>query len=237
MTASLTIIRYRKRFIFFALTAMALFRFPLWFNRHISFWKLLGSGRNGTFDKQPDWQQWGIMAVHKNTITGSYPTALYGSFIDRWLRFFGCEVLTYILEPIGGHGLWDGKKVFGELNAGSDHKGTIAVLTRASIRFSKLKQFWKHVDPVAKHMSNTKGFITSYGIGEMPLLKQATFSIWADAEAMKQFAYKMREHAEVIRKTRQEKWYSEEMFIRFKIISCTGTINGINPLEGKVVAL
>jgi hypothetical protein len=39
---------------------------------------------------------------------------------------------------------------------------------------------------------------------------------------MKAFAYGMREHAEVISKTRNENWYREELFVRFCIISVKG---------------
>jgi hypothetical protein len=44
---------------------MAIHRFPLWFNKKISFFKLMGCGKNGTFDKNPDWQQWGILTVNQ----------------------------------------------------------------------------------------------------------------------------------------------------------------------------
>ena len=188
----------------------------------------MGSGKNGTFDKKPDWQQWAIL-----TVTNEIPDTtvdhfelnkeLYGSFIAKWYRFFNCKTLTYILQPIEGHGLWDGKKVFGALNSKPDHVGKIAVLTRATIRLSRLKQFWKHVDPVAALMTGAKGFVKSYGIGEIPWIKQATFSIWESKDDMKQFAYKMHEHAEVIRKTREEKWYSEDMFVRFAIVAVVDT--------------
>jgi len=77
-------------------------------------------------------------------------------------------------------------------------------------------------------MANAKGLISSLGIGEMPWIKQATFSIWQSKAAMKDFAYQMKEHQEVIRKTRAEKWYSEDMFVRFRIIHTIGTIRGIN---------
>ena len=75
-------------------------------------------------------------------------------------------------------------------------------------------------------MAAAKGLISSLGIGEMPLIKQATFSIWENKAAIKAFAYQLKEHQEVIRKTRAEKWYSEDMFVRFKILEVVGTIRG-----------
>jgi hypothetical protein len=243
MTATLTIIRYRKRFVFFAVLAMAVFRFPLWFSKKIGFFKLMGSGKNGTFDKSPDWQQWAILSTpkvkFKSVQLKHYPKdilikKIYGGFISSWITLFNCETITYLLEPIEGHGLWDKQKVFGELPHKTDYEGQVAVLTRATIRLSKLKQFWKHVDGVASQMAGANGFVTSYGIGEIPLIKQATFSVWQSKEAMKDFAYQMKEHQEVIQKTRQEKWYSEDMFTRFKITGCVGTVNGVNPLKQKL---
>ena len=245
MTVSLTILRYRKRYIPFALLAMALFRLPLWRRKDISFWKLMGSGKNGTFDKKPDWQQWGILAVHSTAlvVNGSDAAeggnkndlkALYGSFISKWTRFFNCEVWTIILEPIEGHGTWDGKKVFGDLPPRSDHEGLIAILTRATIRPGRLKNFWKNVDAVAVQMAVAKGFVASLGIGEVPWIKQATFSVWESKQDMKNFAYQLHVHKEVIQKTRSEKWYSEDMFTRFKILGATGTIRGKDPLGGKL---
>ncbi len=58
MLVALTIIRYSKSTIPMAFLAMAVHRIPLYLNRKCSFWKLMGSGKNGTFDKQADLQQW-----------------------------------------------------------------------------------------------------------------------------------------------------------------------------------
>ena len=238
MKVTLTILRYRKRFIPFALLAMALFRIPLWFNKRISFWKLMGSGQNGTFDKKPDWQQWGILTVENN----GFPTEpmgndkllkeLYGPFISKWIHLFHCETWTVLLEPLESRGSWDGKKVFGDLQQRTDYEGPIAILTRATIRLSRINQFWSHVDGVADQMTGARGFIMSLGIGELPWIKQATFSVWQNLEAMKEFAYGMKEHTKVIRLTREEKWYSEEMFTRFKIAGSSGTLRGKDPLAG-----
>ena len=227
---SLSIIRYRKRYIPFAILAMALHHLPLWFNKRISFYKLMGTGKNGTFDKVPDWQQWAVLTVMDDSVSITADQPILGSFIKRWYRFFNCETFTMLLEPIEGHGTWDGKKVFGNLLPKSDYAGEIAILTRATIRLNKLKYFWQNVAPVADQMHSAKGFVYSAGVGEIPWIKQATFSVWQSKEDMIAFAYGMRIHAEVIQKTRKQKWYSEDMFTRFKILAHWGTIKGFNPL-------
>ena len=219
---------------------MALYRLPLWLNKNISFYKLMGCGKNGTFDKHPDWQQWGILAVHnninetKNLIESSINKSLYGSLINKWMQIFTCETWTILLEPIEGHGKWDGKEPFGSLAKQTNYNGLIATLTRATIKLSKLKAFWQNVAAAANEMAAAKGFVTSVGIGEMPYIKQATFSIWESKDAMKAFAYQMHQHTAIIQKTRKEKWYSEDMFVRFKPLKTFGTINGNDPLAGKL---
>ena len=173
----------------------------------------MGCGKNGTFDKHPDWNQWAILLVHKS------PSSVVPPFINRWIHFFTAQVSTLTLQPIEGHGTWDGKEVFGKLPKQTDYEGSVAVLTRATIRLSKLKAFWSNVEGVAKQMVGAEGLITSLGIGEVPFIKQATLSVWKSKADMKNFAYKMHEHADVIRKTKKEDWYSEEMFVRFKTVS------------------
>ena len=73
-------------------------------------------------------------------------------------------------------------------------------------------------------MATAAGFRFSIGVGEVPWIKQATFSIWNSKADMKAFAYGMKEHAAVIQKTRKEDWYSEDMFTRFKIIQVLGAL-------------
>jgi len=235
MQTSLTIIKYKSRYIPFAFLSMAIFHIPLFFNRKISFYKLMGTGKNGTFDKVPDFNQWAILCVFKEIIqdtnAASKPIDLHGSFIKYWLLLFSFETYSIQLKPIAGHGLWDGKQAFGDLDSNTTYDGPMATLTRATVRLTKMKHFWKHVAPIANKMTSAKGYVFSVGIGEVPWIKQATFSVWESVEDMKSFAYSMKEHREVVKKTRQEKWYSEDMFVRFKIISTHGTLKGIDPLK------
>lgn len=230
MYASLIIVRYPRWMGWAGLFSMAFFRIPLWFNSSLSFWKLMGSGRNGTFSKMPDWRQWAVLLVHQNC---KQPEQAVPAFFARWWSFFGCDQWTLHLEAMEGHGMWDGKPVFGTLPKQSNYEGPVGILTRATIRIGKLGRFWEHVNGVAERMAGAPGLITSVGIGETPWIKQATFSIWENKEVMKDFAYRMKEHADVIRKTKSEQWYSEEMFVRFKILRSEGSLNGKLPFEIK----
>lgn len=230
MPATLILVRYKFWLGWAGFLSMAIFRLPLLMNKHIAFWRLMGCGKNGTFDIVPDLLQWGLLIIPK--ADGVQTSSRIPSFIKSWWHFFGCEQYHIELLALEGHGTWNGKEVFGTYpEDGANYSGKIAVLTRATIRLNKLAAFWKQVDRVAETMTTAPGFITSVGIGEIPWIKQATFSVWESREQMKQFAYRMREHQNVIRRTRLEKWYSEEMFVRFAILSTHGTLRGVNPIE------
>jgi len=231
MLVSLTIVRYKNPFIPFAFFAMALHRLPLWLNKNCTFWKLMGCGKKGTFDLKPDFNQWALLAGWKDE--ASFNRFLKSSVVKKWWNIFSKEQYTILCEPISSHGKWDGQNPFA-VTGNNEIKGPVAVLTRATIRFNRLKNFWNNVDRVAQIMNNANGYITSFGIGEAPFFRQATFSVWESLEDVKAFAYRSAEHAEVIQKTRKENWYSEELFARFKPLATFGTLNNEDPLAGKI---
>jgi hypothetical protein len=228
MIVAFSVVRYRPLFIPLAFFAMAIHRLPLWLNSKCKFWKLMGCGKNGTFDLQPDWQQWSLMTVWDEE--SEFRDFKNNSFIAWWWGKFAFEEWTILCVPLASHGEWDGIDPFKMQEYDKEHVGPVAVLTRASIRFNKLKRFWSHVDPVAQIMTKADGYLHSVGVGEAPFIRQATLSLWENMEKMKAFAYGSKEHADVIKKTRKEDWYSEELFARFKVISSSGKLNGIDPL-------
>jgi heme-degrading monooxygenase HmoA len=231
LIVSLTIVRYRKAFVPFALLSMAIHRLPLMLQKGCNFWKLMGSGRGGTFSLDPDWQQWALMTVwdDEQALERFYRS----SFIASWWNRLATEQWTVWLEPLQSHGKWDGKEPFKAPNV-KDHTGPVAVLTRATIKMNRLKNFWAHVDEASQAMAEAKGYIASFGVGEAPAYRQATFSVWESLDDVKAYAYGSRTHADIIKKTRAEGWYSEELFARFKPLKAWGTLNGIDPLHGKL---
>ena len=109
--------------------------------------------------------------------------------------------------------------------------GPVAVLTRATVRPSRWHRFRGSRPPVSRELAGARGLHAAVGIGEAPVGLQATFSIWSDAAAVAAFA-RSPEHRAVVRRTREEGWYGEELFARFTPLGSTGTWDGSDPLSG-----
>ena len=95
MNCVVTIVRYPKYMGYFGILSMALFHLPLMLNRKISFYKLLGCGKNGTFDIHPDWRQWAILTVSNEEFAISN-----WEFIGWYINFFNCSTQTIVLKPV-----------------------------------------------------------------------------------------------------------------------------------------
>ena len=147
MYCILIISRYPKWFGVFGFLSMMIFRLPLSFSKKIKFWKLMGSGRNGTFDVRPDFNQWAVLFTVDSRLS-TVDCLRPSEFIDNWLSFFHCKNKIYILNPIEGHGLWDGKEVFGHLPKQSSYEGS----TRPRVR-----PYPSDEVPIATRPSRTKG--------------------------------------------------------------------------------
>lgn len=208
---------------------MALHRLPMSFQKGCSFWKLLGTGRDEGFSMRPDWQQWGLFAVWNTE--DDFHQFNNTSVISKWWNTFTCERWTILLQPLQSHGKWGDVDPFAAIERDNTTSGPVVVLTRAKIKFSKLKAFWSAVSGVEDELAVATGRIKSIAIGETNYLA-ATFSIWDNVENMKAFAYKPGKHAEVIKRARDEKWLTEDLFARFKPIASLGTLHGKDPLAG-----
>ena len=214
MIVVINISNYKNKYFLFGIFSMAVFNIILFFKKSKpKFIKLMGTGKNGTFDIVPDFNQWALLGTWENLT--DYKKFMRSSNFEKYINLFSSDNYALVLEPTMSHGLWDNQNPFEELREKKHNNNPVGVLTRATIRFSKLRQFWQNVPLVSKDLDKNVGFIYSIGIGEIPFIKQATFSIWETEENMKDFAYKKMDHNEVIKKTRKNDWYSEELFARF----------------------
>lgn len=195
----------------------------------LTFFKLLGSGKGRVFSLTPDFYLYGLMAVWESEAAAD--TFFSQSELYREYQQHCHEIWTVKLEPIKTHGLWDGQNPFAPAPAAAEATGKIAVLTRASINLRALPAFWQYGVKTSKALDKAPGLVTAVGLGELPFIRQATFSIWESEQQMRQYAYQSAHHQQVIKKTRQDNWYSEELFARFRVLSSEGSWKGRNPLD------
>jgi heme-degrading monooxygenase HmoA len=134
------------------------------------------------------------------------------------------------LRGLGGHGSWRGVDPLEGLEVGVGD-GPIAVVTRADVRPGAWRSFGRAGRVVDDELHRADGLIEVVGIGEAPLGRLATFSLWESLAAAREFAYSMPDHVAVVQRTRAEHWYSEELFARFEPYASTGRWNGRDPLR------
>jgi hypothetical protein len=213
--------------IWWAFTQMGRRPFKAATTEGVSFVKLLGTGGGNGFSIRPDFNQYALMIVWDNEMQ------MHDFFkqnpVFQLFKNKAFEYITIFLKPIMAHGQWDNVALFNTIksdNIKPNPRKPIAVLTRASIKKNKLIHFWRYVPRVSRSINfYSENKIFSVGIGELPLVEQATFSLWKSGEAMMDYAYKNPYHAEVIKKTRELGWYSEELFARFTVTDIIGTEN------------
>jgi spheroidene monooxygenase len=186
-----------------------------------SFYKLLGSGKEN-FNPFPDWSIYAVLQVWDSEEQAEQFISKSKLFKKYYKKSSAHQILY--LKSIQARGEWSGINPFVATKNKDEVAGKLAVITRASIKFSKLRTFWKFVPTSQKPLLNAKGLLYTKGFGEVPFVEMATFSIWNSTEDLNAFAYQSREHVEAIKKTRKIDWYKEELFSRFRIYKGKGNL-------------
>ncbi len=178
----------------------------------LTFFKPLGTGSGNGFSIKPDFSTFGFVAVFKSE---ELAKEFLGTDVVKEYTKTTTGYSHVLMYTVKSHGEWSEQNPF-ESSVEYNKTKPLAVITRATIKPKLAYQFWKNVPAVSKSMDKYDELIFSKGIGEFPLLMQATFSLWSSAEAMMNYAYKNPKHAEMVKKTRELNWYSEELFARFQ---------------------
>jgi quinol monooxygenase YgiN len=187
----------------------------------LRFGKAMGSGHHGGFGLRPSVSCQGLflnfssLAAADNFIANS---ALLRAYQDRAI-----ETCVASLRATSCRGSWAGRGIAPSRPAPAS--GPVAALTRAAIRPSKAVAFWKQSPASENALAQAPGCQLAVGLGEAPLLRQATFSVWDNQAAMDAYA-RSGAHLQASRDAQQGGWFSESMFVRFVPLSITGSWKG-----------
>ena len=165
-------------------------------NSGLSFFKPLGTGSGNGFSIKPDFSTFGFLAVFNSEEVAK--EFLESESVKQYSNS-STSFSHVLMHTIKSHGEWSKQNPF-EASNNFDKTKPIAVIKRATIKIKLAYQFWKNVPSVSKSMDNYKDLIFAKGIGEFPLLMQATFSLWASSEAMMNYAYQNPKHSEMVKK-------------------------------------
>lgn len=193
----------------------------------VRFAKLLGTGQ-GFSVRHADPTRWALLV----SWTGSDAARAFDDTVvpRRW-RARSRETWQAVLRPLASHGRWSRREPFDAPRA-THWDGPVAAITRARLVARRAVAFWRAVPAVAADLDRRDGLRAAFGIGEAPLGVQGTFTIWTDAPALQAFAYQGDAHSRAIRETVTRRWYAEELFARFGVVSATGTLDTRDPLAG-----
>lgn len=196
-------------------------RFTLARHEGLRFFKVLGSGHEGGFGVRPSGLHQGLFCLFEDDASAERFRA--ESLWWRGYQAHSSECFSIKLRAYTSRGSWSGQAL--PVGADEPADGPVAVLTRASIRPSRAVTFWRHAPASQRSLEAAAGCQLAMGLGEAPLLRQATFSLWDDAASVDAYA-RQGAHADAARAAYAEGYFSESMFVRFVPYGAQGAWKG-----------
>jgi spheroidene monooxygenase len=198
----------------------------------LSFAKVMGSGQGGGFSLRPSATHQGLIGVFDDAeqaelfLNGPLVQACRDKSRHHW---------TGMLAVTSARGQWDGRSwsetAANSLGTYAESQAALvnapmAALTRASIRPAKAVAFWRHAPAAQSDLQHAPGCALAMGLGEAPLVRQCTFSLWRDTQSMLDYAHSGA-HQHAIQAAYKSNYFSESMFVRMRVLQSQGNWPGM----------
>jgi hypothetical protein len=187
----------------------------------LRFARVLGSGRGGGFGLEPGLDCQGVFAAF-DSAEAAEAFALHSGIAESY-RERALEHFSLRLQVTSCRGSWGGQALAPVAEPAPE--GPVAALTRAAIKPARMREFWRHSPPAEAELAAAAGCRLAVGLGEAPLLRQATFSLWDSVQAMDAYA-RHGAHQRAIRAAWGGSHFSEWMFVRFRPLALRGRWQG-----------
>jgi hypothetical protein len=199
---------------------LALQRWPLAGTQGLVLAKIMGSGFGGGFGLKPSASRQAIFCIFRSEEDAD---RFLDSALTQEYRKRSGEFLIAKLRAFSSRGSWSGRSL--AVTTSAPARGPVASLTRASIRPTKAFRFWQMQPASESSLVMAQGCTLATGVGEAPILRQATFSLWSEQSAMDAYA-RSGAHLAAIQAAYKESFFSESMFVRFSPILLKGSWRG-----------
>ena len=193
----------------------------------LRFAKVMGSGHQGGFSIRPSASHQGLITVFDDA--ASAQAFLQGPQIEAY-KERARQFWAGLMCVDSARGAWDGH-LWGntpsrslldfENKRDSSGQGPLAVITRASIRPAKAMAFWRFAPSAQTDLENAPGCTLAIGLGEAPLLRQCTFSLWQNTPSMLAYAHGGA-HQTALEAAYKNDFFAESLFVRMRVMQQEG---------------
>lgn len=206
--------------------------------------KVMGSGHGGGFSLRPSATHQGLICTFSHLDLAL--RFLEGPAVQSY-RSRARECWTGVMSVQSAKGLWDKQawQASSPESLGSRSKGNgegegegegegdneaaprapFAVLTRASIVPTKAMAFWRYAPAAQADLGQADGCLLAMGLGEAPLVRQCTFSLWQDTASMLNYA-RQGAHQVATAAAYKHQFFSESLFVRMQVLHMAGVWMG-----------
>jgi hypothetical protein len=188
--------------------------------------KVMGSGHGGGFGLRPSPTHQGLIFTFSHL---DFARAFLDSDAVKAYRHRARECWTGVMAVQSGRGHWDKQAWVASspesLGDSAAPQGPLAVLTRASILPTKTMAFWRYAPAAQAELKHSPGCLLAMGLGEVPLVRQCTFSLWQDTAAMLAYA-QQGAHQVASAAAYKHQFFSESMFVRMQVLQMAGVWQG-----------
>ena len=194
------------------------------------FAKVMGSGHDGGFGLRPSASHQGWVCLFD---THAHARAFLAGPHVMAYRERAREYWTGLMAVGSSRGQWDGQaweaSPAWEVQAADASAAqsptrqapVLATLTRASIRAASAMSFWRHAPAAQDSLAQAQGCMLAMGLGEAPLVRQCTFSLWRDEKSMHDYA-RQGAHQQAIQAAYKHNFFTESMFVRMRVLEMQG---------------